>query len=80
MEQIESGRIHLTEQTDRLGNFTGRVLNVTLILVAINGILGKLGIEVDGSIFADDLAIYITTRNQSVAARSLQGVTNKLDA
>ena len=34
----------------------------------------------DGSLFADDLAIYITTRNQGVAARALQGVTNKLDA
>ena len=34
----------------------------------------------DGSIFADDLAIYIPTRNQRVSARSLQGVTNKLDA
>ena len=29
----------------------------------------------DGSLFADNLAIYITTRNQGVAAR----VTNKLD-
>ena len=34
----------------------------------------------DGLIFADNLAKYITTRNQSVAARALQGVTNKLDA
>ena len=33
----------------------------------------------DGSLFADDLAIYIT-RNQRVAARALQGVSNKLDA
>ena len=27
----------------------------------------------------DDLAIYITTKNQRVASRILQGVTNKLD-
>ena len=33
----------------------------------------------DGSFFADDLAIYIITRNQRVAARALQGMTNKLD-
>ena len=53
----------------------GGVLSVTLFLVAINGILG-----VDGSLFADDLAMCISARNQKVATRALQGVTNKLDA
>ena len=56
------------------------MLSVTLFLVAINRILGELGNGVDGSLFADDLVIYITTRNQRMAARALQGVTNKLDA
>ena len=32
------------------------------------------------SLFSDDLAIYITRRNQRVASRALQGVTNKFDA
>ena len=31
--------------------------------MAINGILGELGNVVDGSLFADNLAVYITTRN-----------------
>ena len=48
------------------------MLSVTVFLVAINSILGELGI-------ADNLAIYITTRNRRVAARALQGVTKKLD-
>ena len=56
------------------------MLSVTLFLVAINGILVELGNGVDRSLFADDLAIYIITRSQRVASRSLQGVTNKLDA
>ena len=56
------------------------MLSSTLFLVAINDILRKLGSGVDGSLFADDLAIYITTRNQRVATRTLQVVTNKLDA
>ena len=60
-----------------LGIPQGGVLSIILFLVAINGILGN---GVDGSLFADDLAIYITTRNQRVATRALQGVTNKLDA
>ena len=49
----------------------GRVLSVTLFLVALNDISGKLRNGVNGSLFADDLAIYITTRNQRVAARAL---------
>ena len=32
----------------------------------------------DGSLFSYDLAIYITTINQRVVARALQGVSNKL--
>ena len=47
--------------------------------MAINGILEELGNVAEGSLFADDLAIYIT-RNQRVAARALQRLTNKLDA
>ena len=70
MDQSKSGRISLTEQTASLGNSTGW---------AINGILGEFGNGVDGSLFAGDLAIYITTRSQKVTSRALQEVTNKLD-
>ena len=45
-------------------------------MVAINGILGNI---LDRSLFADDLVIYISTKNQRVASRTLQEVTNKLD-
>ena len=40
------------------------LLSVTFFLVAINGILGELGNGVYGSLFADNLAICITTKNQ----------------
>ena len=56
------------------------VLSLTLFLVVINGILEKLGNGVNGSLFADDLAKYITTRNQRETTSALQRVTNKLDA
>ena len=46
-----------------LGILQGRVLSATLFFVAINDILGEKGNELDGFIFADDLVIYITTRN-----------------
>ena len=41
---------------------------MTLFLMAIYDILEELGNEVDGSLFVDNLVIYIT-RNQWVAAR-----------
>ena len=72
------GYISQSKQTD-LEVPQGQVLSIILFLVTINGILGELRNEVDGSLFADDLAIYITTRNQSVISRALEGVINKLD-
>ena len=49
MDLGESGR--------RPGKSTREVLSVTLFLVAINGILGKLGNDADVPLFADNLAI-----------------------
>ena len=65
--------ISQSKQTD-LRIPQGGVLSVTFFLVAING---NGVVEL---IFADDLAIYITTSNQRVASRALQRVTNKLDS
>ena len=76
LKRVE-GSISHSKQTD-LGVSQGGVL--IFFLVVINGILGELGNEVDGSLFADDMAINITERNQRVASRAFQGVTNKLDA
>ena len=73
------GSISQSKRTD-LGIAQGGVLSITLILMGISSTFGELGNEVDRSLFADDLAIYFTRRNQKVAARTLQGVTNKLDA
>ena len=50
------------KQTD-LGVLYG-VLSATLFLVAINDILWELRNGVDESLFADNLAIYITTRTK----------------
>ena len=55
------------------------ILSVIFFLVAISGILEELGNGVNGSLLTDDLVIYITTRNQRVTTRALQGVTNKFD-
>ena len=41
------------------------MLSVTLFLVTINGILGGLGNEIDGSLFADDLEILYTLKKKS---------------
>ena len=73
------GSVSQSKQID-FGTPQGGVLSVTLFLLIIYSILGELGNWVNGSLFSYDLAIYITTRNQRVAARALQGVSNKLDA
>ena len=56
------------------------VKSVTLFLVALKIILAELENGVDGLFFANDLDIHITTRNQRMAIRALQGITNKLNA
>ena len=66
------------KQTD-MRILQGEVLSVLFFLVAINDILIKLGNGVDISLFVDDLALYITIRNQRVAVRALQRVTNKFE-
>ena len=73
------GRYILQSKQTDLGILKGGVLSIIIFLVAINGILGELGNGVDGSLFADDLAIYITKRSRRAAFRALQGMTNKLD-
>ena len=52
------GYILQSKQTD-LGIPRGWVLIVTLFLESINGILEEIGNGVNGSLFADDLAIII---------------------
>ena len=67
----------LNKKTD-LGIPQFGALNVTLLLVKINGILKELKNGVVGSFFVANLAIYNTKRNQKMVTRALQRVTNKL--
>ena len=63
-------------QNKQTGNSTGG----SIMWHTHPGVQEELGNGVDGSFYADNLAMYITIRNQRVAARALQGVTNKLNA
>ena len=58
-DESKNRRNRITEQTGNKQpeNSTDGVLNITLFLVAINGILGEMRNVVNGSFFADDLAI-----------------------
>ena len=78
--KVRVGRSNSQSKQTDLVISQGGVLSLTIFIVANNGILRKFENVVDGSLFADDLAIYITARNQRVVARARQGVTNKLDA
>ena len=72
------GSISQNTQTD-LGIPQGGVLDIILFLFAINGILGRIGIGVELSVSTCPGNINYN-KNQRVASRALQGVTNKLDA
>ena len=50
----------------------GSILSVTCFAVAINGILNAVSPPVRGSLFVDDLAIYVTTYDALSACRYLQ--------
>ena len=65
------GSISQSKRTD-LEILQGGVLGENIFLMAIKGILGKMGNGVDRSLFADYLAIYITTRRQSPAGSDQQ--------
>ena len=68
------GLISQNKQTN-LRISQGGVLSITIFLVVIKGILEELGYGMEASFFAEDLEIYILTRNQRVASRALQEVT-----
>ena len=74
MDQRERVKIHLTEQTDRLGNSTERGVYCNPLPSGNQWYISRIG-----KLFADDLAIYITIKYQRVSARALQGGTNKLN-
>ena len=70
------GSTSLNKQTD-LGIPQREVLSLTVFLVANYDIQTER--RMDESLFADDLAVYITTKNQRVITRTLQRVNKKLD-
>ena len=57
----------------------GGVLSATLFLVAINTILDSLHCDVRGSLYADDLVIYHTSRLVRTSSRILQNSIQKLE-
>ena len=57
----------------------GGVLSATLFLVAINTILDNLHCDVRGSLYADDLVIYHTSRMIRTSSRILQNTIQRLE-
>lgn len=57
----------------------GSVLSVILFLIAINDISECLPHSVDGSLFVDDFAIYITTKNTKIAKGLLSKCLRNLE-
>ena len=57
----------------------GSVLSVTLFAVAINSILEEVSPPVKGSLFVDDLAVYVTSYDAVSACNFLQKSINKIN-
>ena len=57
----------------------GSVISVTLFNIGINGVLKELPSNINGSLYADDLMIYITTRTTRNAARQMQQGINEVN-
>lgn len=58
----------------------GSVLSVLLFLIAINDIVKCLPRKVKGSLFVDDFAIYVTTKNIKMAKRLLTKCLKNLES
>ena len=57
----------------------GGVLSATLFIVAINTILDNLHTDVKGSLYADDLIIYHTSKMVRTSSRLLQNTIHRLE-
>ena len=64
--------------TQGQGTPQGSVLSCTLFLVAINGIVRDLPVEVKATLYVDDLAIYMTSSHMPTAERKLQLAINRI--
>ena len=67
------------ERETQSGVPQGGVLSATCFLVAINTILDVIPQDVKGSLYADDLVIYRTSKNIRTSSRILQNTTVKLE-
>ena len=77
--KVRIGNELSNEQATTAGVPQGGVLSATCFLVAINTILDTLPAGVRGSLYADDLVVYHTSRMLRTSARLLQNTIKRLE-
>ena len=77
--KVKIGDTLSDKHTTTAGVPQGGVLSATLFLVAINTILDTLHCGVRGSLYADDLVIYHTSRRIRTSSRLLQNTIQRLE-
>ena len=76
---VKIGNTHSCSEKTQTGVPQGGVLSATLFNIAINSILEDLPPGTKGSLYADDLALYHTSKRVQTSARILQTAIKKLE-
>ena len=77
--KVKIGNTLSSDQVTQTGVPQGGVLSATCFIVAINTILDVMPQDVKGSLYADDLVIYRTSKNIQTSSRILQNSIKKLE-
>ena len=77
--RVRIGTTYSEKKYPKNGIPQGSVLSVNLFNVGINGILDELPSNVQGSLYADDLMIYTTTKTTRTATRTIQQGIDKVN-
>lgn len=75
---VKIGNTFSAEYRQEEGTPQGSVISCTLFIVAINGIVLSLPPNVNGTLYVDDLAIYLTASHVPTAERLLQNTINRI--
>ena len=77
--RVKIGNTYSTEKTQIEGVPQGSVISCTLFLMALNGIISDLPVDVHASLYVDDLMLYASSRHLPSLGRRLQRAINTIE-
>ena len=76
---MKNGGVYSDIEHTEVGVPQGHVLSATLFNIAINTILKDISTGVKGSLYVDDLMIYLLSKRTQILARTLKRIIKKLE-